>query len=79
MAITTVPEWMENLEEEDLVFIKKFVLYSGSLKKLAELRGHLSDRTPQAGQIDRQDPGAGTGGNRALCQTDQKTGAGGPH
>ena len=30
MAITTVPEWMENLEEEDLVFIKKFVLYSGS-------------------------------------------------
>ena len=36
MAITTVPEWMENLEEEDLVFIKKFVLYSGSLKKLAE-------------------------------------------
>ena len=36
MTITAVPEWMENLEEEDIVFIKKFILCSGSLKKLAE-------------------------------------------
>ena len=65
MAITTVPEIrpVQRIAEE-----------AGR-----ELRGHLSDRTPQTGQIDRQDPGAGTGGNRALCQTDQKTGAGGPH
>ena len=39
MAISTVPEWMENLEEEDVVFIKKFVLSSGSLKKIAESYG----------------------------------------
>ena len=35
MAIETVPEWMAGLEEEDLVFIKKFVLASGSLKEMA--------------------------------------------
>ena len=39
MTISTVPEWMENLEEEDVVFIKKFVLSSGSLKKIAESYG----------------------------------------
>ncbi len=35
MAIETVPEWMAELEEEDLVFIKKFVLASGSMKEVA--------------------------------------------
>ena len=31
MAIDAVPDWMAGLEDEDLVFIKKFVLASGSL------------------------------------------------
>ena len=35
MAVETVPEWMAGLEDEDLVFIKKFVLASGSLKEIA--------------------------------------------
>jgi hypothetical protein len=35
MAIETVPEWMTGLEDEDLVFIKKFLLSSGSLKEIA--------------------------------------------
>ena len=35
MAVELVPEWMAGLEEEDLVFIKKFVLSSGSLKEVA--------------------------------------------
>ena len=35
MGIQVVPEWMAGLEEEDLVFIKKFVLSSGSLKEVA--------------------------------------------
>lgn len=35
MAIEIVPEWMQDLEEEDLVFIKKFLLASGSLKEIA--------------------------------------------
>lgn len=39
MVITAVPEWMINLEDEDLVFIKKFLLSSGSLKELAKLYG----------------------------------------
>lgn len=30
-----LPDWMANLEEEDLVFIKRFLLSSGSLKEIA--------------------------------------------
>jgi len=30
-----LPEWMINLEDEDLSFIKRFLLASGSLKELA--------------------------------------------
>lgn len=36
MAIKVVPSWMENLEEEDVTFIKKLTLSSGSLKELAK-------------------------------------------
>ena len=39
MAIETVPEWMAGLEDEDLVFVKKFLLASGSLKEVASLYG----------------------------------------
>ncbi|OEL02483.1 hypothetical protein AST12_08550 [Staphylococcus succinus] len=30
-----IPKWLNDLENEDLEFIKNFVLYSGSLKGLA--------------------------------------------
>lgn len=36
MSIKIVPDWMVNLEDEDIVFIKKFILSSGSLKKMAK-------------------------------------------
>jgi len=36
MALKTIPEWMINLEEEDLAFIKRFILASGSLKEMAK-------------------------------------------
>lgn len=36
MAIEVVPEWMVNLENEDVVFIKKFLQASGSLKEVAK-------------------------------------------
>lgn len=39
MAIDVVPEWMTNLEDEDAVFIKKFLLASGSLKEMARQYG----------------------------------------
>lgn len=39
MAIEIVPDWMVNLEDEDVVFIKKFVLASGSLKEVANEYG----------------------------------------
>lgn len=35
MTIKVVPSWMENLEEEDITFIKNFMLVSGSLKEMA--------------------------------------------
>ena len=39
MAIETVPEWMAGLEEEDVEFIRKFLLASGSLKEMAGAYG----------------------------------------
>lgn len=36
MTIKVVPDWMKNLEDEDIKFIKKFILNSGSLKKMAK-------------------------------------------
>lgn len=35
MAIEVVPEWMLNLDEEDLSFIKRFLVKSGSMKEMA--------------------------------------------
>ena len=35
MAIEVMPEWLASLDEEDVSFIKKFVLASGSLKEVA--------------------------------------------
>lgn len=35
MPIEMVPGWMAGLEEEDVTFIKRFVLSSGSLKEMA--------------------------------------------
>ncbi len=39
MSIDYVPDWMTELEEEDVTFIKKFVLASGSLKDMAAAYG----------------------------------------
>ena len=39
MPIETVPEWMAGLEEEDVAFIRRFVLASGSLKEVAGVYG----------------------------------------
>ena len=33
MRIEVLPEWLAGLDEEDLNFIKKFLLASGSLKE----------------------------------------------
>lgn len=39
MDLDAVPEWILALEEEDAVFIKNFILASGSLKELANVYG----------------------------------------
>ena len=36
MSTKIVPEWMENLDDEDVSFIKKLILSSGSLKEIAK-------------------------------------------
>ena len=33
--ISVVPEWMTDLEEEDVAFLRRFLLASGSLKEVA--------------------------------------------
>ena len=35
MSISVIPEWMAELDEEDVSFIRNFLLCSGSLKEVA--------------------------------------------
>ncbi|MBD5586200.1 DUF2089 domain-containing protein [Clostridium botulinum] len=37
MAIEKLSNWLSNLDYEDIEFIKKFILTSGSLKEIAKL------------------------------------------
>ena len=39
VAIDVLPDWLNNLDDEDIVFIKKFLLASGSLKEVANIYG----------------------------------------
>ena len=39
MSVAFMPGWMVNLEEEELTFVKNFLLSSGSLKEIAKLYG----------------------------------------
>ena len=39
MALQVIPEGMADLEDEDVTFVKKFLLASGSLKEMARQYG----------------------------------------
>lgn len=39
VAIEVMPEWLASLDDEDISFIKRFVLASGSLKEIAGIYG----------------------------------------
>ncbi len=39
MALEIVPEWMANLDDEDISFVKRFIMASGSLKEIAKQYG----------------------------------------
>ena len=39
MAVEILPAWMGGLEDEDLAFIRRFMLASGSLKEVARQYG----------------------------------------
>jgi hypothetical protein len=38
-AMEVLPDWLNNLDDEDIAFIKKFLLASGSLKEIANIYG----------------------------------------
>ena len=37
--MTNIPPWVAELEDDDLAFVKKFILASGSLKEVASVYG----------------------------------------
>lgn len=37
MVTKSVPEWILNLDDEDVTFLKNFILQSGSLKQIAAI------------------------------------------
>jgi hypothetical protein len=39
MSIDSIPNWLKALDDEDYVFIKRFMLSSGSLKEIATSYG----------------------------------------
>lgn len=39
MALSVIPQWIADLEDEDAAFVKKFLLASGSLKEMARQYG----------------------------------------
>jgi hypothetical protein len=39
MSIDVIPDWLAALEDEDISFIKKFIMSSGSLKEIAGIYG----------------------------------------
>lgn len=39
MALQIIPEWIVNLDDEDVAFVKRFLLASGSLKEMARQYG----------------------------------------
>ena len=39
MSIDIVPDWLATLDDEDISFIKKFIMSSGSLKEIANIYG----------------------------------------
>lgn len=39
MDIDKIPQWILSLEQEDITYLKNFILKSGSLKEIAKLYG----------------------------------------
>lgn len=39
MSMEVMPDWLAALDEEDVSFVKKFILSSGSLKEIANIYG----------------------------------------
>ena len=71
MAIEIVPEWMRNLEEEDVVFLKKFVLAFRFFKRnRLSIWSDLSYRTASSGSSDPKNQDGGKSAGRSLYFAD---------
>ena len=64
-----MPEWLASLDEEDVSFIKKFVLASGSLKEVAGIYGVTYPTA--SGPSDTEDQAWRAGGRGAVYRAHQ--------
>ena len=72
MAIEVIPEWLASLDEEDVSFIKKFVLASGSLKEVAGIYGVTYPTVRlRLDQSDTEDQAWRAGGRGAVYRAHQ--------
>ena len=77
----TVPMWMKNLDDEDMIFIKRFLLASGSLKEVAKLYGvtYPTVRVRLNKLIDKIKLSENKADNDELIQTDIVDDSQSPH
>ena len=68
--VERIPDWIMQLEEEDLAFIKNFVLASGSLKEIAGIYGVTY---PTVRLTHPENTVDGTERTGALCAAYQRT------
>lgn len=75
MSLDVMPEWLINLNSEELNFIKRFVLSSGSLKEMAsQYGGNVSYGSSTPGQFDPQNFRQRGDGKGSIHQFYKKTG-----
>ena len=72
MDMTMIPPWMSNLDDEDMTFIKRFLLASGSMKEVAAQYG-VSYPTVRLrlGPSDTEDQAWRAGGRGAVYRAHQ--------
>lgn len=70
-----IPDWLSALEDEDLVFVKKFLLASGSLKEMARQYGVTYPTVRlRLDRLIQKIPDWGAGGGGSLCVPGQAAG-----
>lgn len=72
MDMTMIPPWMSNLDDEDMTFIKRFLLASGSMKEVAAaVRRLLPHRSASARPAHPENPVGRADRERAVYRAHQ--------